>query len=174
MIKKALYILTLACLGSVLIHIIALFFIPIFSHNKVWQQIKGLSAAYHFTLLPQAHPFLEKTDPSFSVAVCSFNLSDGPVYFSAKSDTKFWSFSLFDQNGENIYSLNKDTSPEQKLELVLADPIETTQIHPQKNLVIVTKSVQKGFALLRSLHVTPLEEDLSKEFLHHAKCQPFD
>ena len=53
-------------------------------------------------------------DPAFVTASCRFSLANGPVRISAEaSPTTFWSASIYDRQGDNLYSINDRSAVEE-------------------------------------------------------------
>ncbi|TIP33708.1 MAG: DUF1254 domain-containing protein, partial [Mesorhizobium sp.] len=107
--RRLLHALILGLLGAGIVHIVVLFLVPEFSERDAWSRLAMASDLYKMTRLDAeagGAPVVKSVDPLFYAAACRFNLADGLVRIKAPGDVPFWSASVYDRGGHNIYSFN--------------------------------------------------------------------
>ena len=85
---------------------------------------------------------------------CRFDLSDGAVHVQATGRIPFWSVSVYNRRGQNIYSLNDRAQTLGDLDLVLVTPAQMLEL--KKNVpkefeksVFVEADVGRGIVAVR-------------------------
>lgn len=100
--------LVLALVAGGLIHISATLVMPHFATASGVQRLSQDLPANRMRILPpatggaQSLPFL---GPDFRLAVCRYDVSDGPVRVSGVLADKGWSISLYSPQGDSLYVL---------------------------------------------------------------------
>ncbi len=97
-------LLALVCGG--IIHIAATLIVPNFASGSGIARIAGALPVNRMRVLPPATAetqLLPFTSPDMRLAVCRYDVSDGPVNISAVLPEKGWSLSLYTMNGDNFY-----------------------------------------------------------------------
>ena len=95
-------------LGAV-IHITTILALPIISEHKAWDRIGKNFKPNEMVLLPpvtpesQPLPFMA---PDIRYAVCRFNIKQHPLRVQAHLLNELWSVAIFNQKGENVYTLS--------------------------------------------------------------------
>ncbi|UXM96278.1 hypothetical protein N5853_06630 [Bartonella sp. HY329] len=169
------YIALMAVLGAIIVHITLLFLYPTLQQQVFWGEIKQLAPANQFTALPAQNSIIQETDPIAQIRLCHFDLSNNPIHFYAKGNVAFWSLSIYNDKGDNLYSINDRTSPDQILDLVLGDPIQIMDYRQIiadkiKKPVLTQQSLDRGFAILRVLKPSNDWQKNIDTFFSSAKC----
>ena len=76
-------------------------------------------------------PLVRSVDPLFSAIACRFDLDDGVVHVQAPGRVPFWSMSVYDRNGQNIFSFNDRTSADGRVNFVVLTPAQTIEVRKQ-------------------------------------------
>ena len=152
------YALLLGVLGAGIVHIVVLFLLPSMTDRDAWSRLSGAGDLYQTVPLDrQRGPgrVLRAKDPLFEAVACRFNLNDGGVHLRAAGHVPFWSMSIYDRSGRNIYSFNDRTSANGSLDFVIATPLQMTEM--RKNLptefeasVFVEADIGEGIVVIRS------------------------
>lgn len=156
---KFLLSLALGIIGAAIVHIIILFLLPSVAEKGPWQRLGA--AAGHYTFVPvnrkdiPSSPTIRPIDPFFDEAACRFDLKDGVVHIHAPGHVPFWSMSVYDRRGENIYSLTDRTATDGDLDLVIATPAQLIEVKKDipkdfEKSIFVETDTGKGIALVRS------------------------
>ncbi|UXN07741.1 DUF1254 domain-containing protein [Bartonella sp. HY761] len=172
---RVFYIALMAILGTIIVHITLLFLYPALEQDAFWNEIKQLAPANQFIALSNQNSIVQGADPIAKLRLCHFDLTNNPVHFQAKGVVAFWSLSIYNDKGDNLYSINDRTSPDQILDLVLGDPIQImdyrqTIADKPKKPVLTQQNLDHGFAILRVLQPS---EDWQKNidiFLGSSSC----
>lgn len=176
---RAWLILAMAMLGAVIVHIGAILLWPGFAGGDTAQLMEDLDPMATFAILPGDPGLLPDADPAMVYGVCRFTLSAGPVRVSADPATDFWSASVFDVRGRNVFSLNDRSTGLAKFDLFLAGPadIEALRANPPALLdeVVVVEMIEaEGFVLVRAFAGQPYSRDGVARSLEDGDCSaPF-
>lgn len=150
--------LALGVLGAGIVHIVILLLLPSLAEKGPWQRLDA--AAGHYTFVPVnsrngPSPTIRPVEPFFEEAACRFDLKDGVVHIHAPGHVPFWSMSVYDRRGENIYSLTDRTATDGDLDLVVATPAQLIEVKKDipndfEKSIFVETDTGKGIALVRS------------------------
>jgi len=128
------YAVLLGLLGAGIVHIVVLFLLPAVSERDAWSQLAAAAGLNRFVQLENDSGLAALTrssDPHFMAAACRFDLTEGMVHVQAPGRTPFWSISIYNRTGDNIYSFNDRTSTEGELDLVLATPAQMLELRKE-------------------------------------------
>ena len=94
-------------------------------------------------------------DPLFQAAACRFDIEDLPAHITGIGTTPYWSISVYNRQGENIYSINDRTAIADQLDLVIATPLQMIELNKTKpaaaeNSVLIEADMDEGFVVIRS------------------------
>ncbi|RCS23540.1 hypothetical protein DUT91_13420 [Phyllobacterium salinisoli] len=174
---RLIYALMIGLIGAGIVHIAVLLLVPVYSDRNAWSRISTYGNPYRFHVLETekdgrggAH------DPLFQEAACRFNLLDGPVHVTAAGNVPFWSVSIYNRRGENLYSFNDRTSTDGKLDLVVANPVQMVDL--KKDLpeavaqsILVEKDIGEGFVVIRGFTPDQSWQPSVRNFLSEADCR---
>jgi uncharacterized membrane protein len=177
---KLLHAIILGIVGAGIVHIIVLLLIPRYSEKDAWTLISEAGPAYAMVPLKNSkagEEVLSDADPMFQVAACRFDLSDGTVQITAEGKVPFWSLSVFDRRGTNIYSLNDRSATNNRLDIVIATPaqlLEMRKAPPEQfeESVVIEADAQEGIAVLRSFVPDPTWAPIVQQHLAGVTCEP--
>jgi uncharacterized membrane protein len=155
---KLLHALALGLVGAGIVHIAILLMLPAFSERDAWSKLADLSEDYTVTHVagPPGQPaLLQSSDPFFDAVACRFDLADGVAHLTATGQVPFWSASVYDRNGQNIYSFNDRTATEGALDFVIATPLQMTEVRKNlppnfKSSVFVEADIDEGIVVVRT------------------------
>ncbi|GLS32909.1 Uncharacterized membrane protein [Mesorhizobium albiziae] len=157
MLKQIAYALIVGLVGAGIVHIAILLMLPSFSERDAWSKLAASADLYGVTRLTSsgAPSVLGTPDPFFDAVSCRFDLSEGIAHLKAAGAVPFWSASVYDRNGQNVYSFNDRTSADGSLDFVIATPLQMTEV--RKNLppefeksVFVEAPIAQGIVVIRS------------------------
>jgi len=174
---KFFYYLILTFLGAVIVHICVLLLISTYAGSPIMARLETEGAAGQFFALAEDNPITLRLDPAFRLSACHFDLDDGPVHLTAQGDVPFWSLSLYDRDGSNLYSINSRVMTGGQLDLVVGQPIQmmdyrvnTTQTEGQGGNILTQYDIRRGFVMLRAYSPSSDWEPYVAEFLRSARC----
>lgn len=176
---RLLYALLLGVIGAGIVHIVVLLLIPRFSEQDAWALISEAGPAYTMVSLKQSsagETVLSDADPMFEVAACRFDLADGPVQITSDGTVPYWSLSVFDRRGTNIYSLNDRSAADGELDVIVATPAQLLELRkapPEQyaDSVIIEADTEEGIAVLRSFMPDPTWRRIVERHLAAAACE---
>jgi uncharacterized membrane protein len=177
---KLLHALVLGIIGAGIVHIVVLLLIPHYSEQDAWALISEAGPAYAMVPLKTTtagEAVLSDADPMFEVAACRFDLSDGTVQITAEGRVPFWSLSVFDRRGSNIYSLNDRSATDGRLDIVIATPAQLLELRkapPEQyeESVIIEADTLEGIAVLRSFVPDATWGPIVARHLAGTACEP--
>jgi len=166
----------LGLLGAVIVHICVLFLVSYYTRYSTWEQLQNSSQPYRFQSLVPDNPIMKTSDPLFQLAACYFNLTNGPVHITADGQVPFWSLSLYNHAGANIYSLNNRTAPNNMLDVIISDPVQIIDFKQAvtdtyENSVLTAQNIDNGFSILRVLKPSADWNKQVEAFLASASCK---
>lgn len=158
MIRTLAYAVLVGLVGAGIVHIAVLLMLPSFSERDAWSKLAAAGELYtvHRTAAtPGAPSVLQSPDPFFDAVTCRFDLGEGIAHLTAEGTVLFWSASVYDRNGQNIYSFNDRTAADGSLDFVIATPLQMTEV--RKNLppefeksVFVEADIDEGIVVIRA------------------------
>lgn len=171
------YSIILGLLGAGIIHIAILLLVPAFSVRDAWTMLSTQSNYYVFTRLdpPGSEPHARSLDPLFNASACRFDLSDGPVHITGKGSVPYWSISIYDRPGQNIFSFNDRSTTDGGLDFVVATPAQMVGLRnalPEDydRAVFVEAELREGIAAVRVFTPDISWEPTVNAYLQALRC----
>ncbi len=178
---KLLYSVIAGIVLAGIVHITIILLIPQFGTKDAWAVIARSMDPWRFSGLSENQPALAQLsdlDPQFKVGACRFDLADGGLRIRTSGNARYWSASVFDRGGTNVYNLNNRTAIQGRLELVIVNPEQMIRAreNPPEDLeraVVVEADINAGFVFLRVWSPDESWHALSKEFLESVVCEQY-
>ena len=152
------YALLLGVIGAGIVHIAVLLLLPLFSERDAWSRLAAASDLYVMTAADGSdggRSTVQAPDPFFRASACRFDLQDGPVRLKADGTVPFWSASIYDRGGQNVYNFNDRTAAGGELDFVVVT--STQMIEMRKDLppeleasIFVEADVDEGIIVVRA------------------------
>lgn len=166
----------LGLLGAIIVHIVVLFMVPSYAKNTAWSSLEKNGGMNVFFNVPNSNSIRQFSDPLFALKACRFDLAEAPVHITARSNEKFWSLSIYNRKGYNLYSLNNQTISRGVLDLVIGTPLQIMELRQfgPENLtqsILVREEIKEGFVVLRELKNTSAIDDFEPNFITDARCK---
>lgn len=180
MAKRLIYILSCGLMLAVIVHILIILLIPFFGERDAAKQIsKGFSPGKFHLIENETNIGIANKDPHMKLSVCNFDLSNNAVEITGPDISTFWSASVFDQRGRVIYSMNDRTAINNKLKVIIVNPIQMADIRQLQPIeiesaILVEAQENNGFVLLRALIPDPSWEEKVNNFLNQAECDLYE
>jgi uncharacterized membrane protein len=177
MLKLA-YALLVGLVGAGIVHIAVLFLLPQFSDRDAWSRLAMAADFYRVVRIDAAAgepPLVTSIDPLFYAAACRFDLGEGIVHVEAPGKVPFWSVSVYDRGGQNIFSFNDRTAQSGLLDFVVLTPAQMIEVRKQlpeefEQSVFVETSVDEGIVVIRSFVPDPSWRQIVQGFLGEVSC----
>ncbi|MCK5933452.1 MAG: hypothetical protein KAG89_14925 [Fulvimarina manganoxydans] len=187
--------LLVGLVGAGLVHIATVFMVPRVAENNAWGRLSALGAPYEVVRIAPlrdtsgqpsaprqaARNAFSFVDPAFVVAGCRFSLEDGPVEIAASGVLDgFWSASIYDRKGDNLYSINDRAAIEGVVDLVVGTREQIEAIDAmapftsEETSLPVILDVGEGYMTLRILIDEESKRPAVDNFLRTVTCAPLD
>ena len=155
---RLLFAVVLGLVGAAIVHIAVLFLLPRLSERDAWSRLAAAADLYAVVAADgsdNSQPVVQAPDPQFRAAACRFDLEDGPMRVQAKGSVPYWSTSIYDRSGENVYNFNDRTAADGALDFVVGTSAQ--MIEMRKDLpadlassVFVEADIDEGIVVVRS------------------------
>lgn len=169
---KFFYAIIVGLVGAGIVHVAMLLLLPALSQRDAWTSLASAAPLYE-TVAQDRAPTALGEDPFFTSAACRFDLSEGPVTVAAQGSVPFWSISIYDREGQNLYSLT-DRALAGQLGLVLLDPSQASaQANAEPDPQAPTPvriDTEEGILVLRGFNPDPSWTASMRAFLSSLRC----
>lgn len=174
------YALLLGLVGAGIVHIVVLFLLPHYTERDAWSQLSAASEFYTVTHIggsAATTPLVRSVDPLFSAVACRFDLTDGVLHVTASGRAPFWSMSVYDRNGQNIFSFNDRTTSDGSVDFVVLTPVQTIEVRkalPEEfvDAVFVEADIDQGIVVIRAFVPDRTWRTAVGRFLEGVNCRP--
>ncbi len=154
---RLLYTVLLGLVGAGIVHIAVLLLLPVVSDRDAWSRLSQAGGLYTVTPLYGAEAdrrVLRSIDPLLQAVACRFDLADGVTHIRGVGRLPYWSVSVYDRGGRNIYSFNDRSSNVGTLDLVVLTPAQMIEVRkdlPQAyaESVFVEAEIGEGIVVVR-------------------------
>ncbi|CCV05148.1 conserved hypothetical protein [Mesorhizobium metallidurans STM 2683] len=176
--RKLLHAILLGLLGAGIVHIIVLLLVPEFSERDAWSRLAMASDLYKMTRLDAeagGAPVVKSVDPLFYAAACRFDLADGMVRVKAPGNVPFWSVSVYNRSGHNVYSFN-DRSTTGLLDSVVLTPAQMIEVRKDlpeelQGAIFVEAPIDEGIFVIRAFVPDDSWKPTVSRFLDRGSCE---
>ncbi|MBL0936189.1 MAG: DUF1254 domain-containing protein [Rhizobiaceae bacterium] len=163
--------------GAGIVHGLVLLIIPHVTEGDVWTRLESRAPFYEVVRIDPASGgnMIHLPDPLFEAAACRIDLSEGIVHLEAEGDVPYWSMSIYDRSGQNIFSINDRTSNEGRLDFLVATSAQLTELRNSQaadfgTAVFVETEVQEGIVVVRAFVPDPTFEPTISRYLAGLDC----
>lgn len=176
--RKLLHAVVLGLIGAGIVHILVLLMVPEFSERDAWSRLAMESDLYKVIRLepePGGAPVVKSVDPLFQAVACRFDLEDGIVQVTAPGGVPFWSVSIYDRNGHNIYSFNDRSASDAALNAAVLTPAQMIELRKEpsgqfEGAVFVEADIGEGIAVIRSFVPDESWKPAAMRFFERSAC----
>jgi uncharacterized membrane protein len=176
-IRIALWLLGGVLLGGI-VHLTTVLWLPDLATQDAYSRLAPVAPINAVTALPAPTP--EKSvvpflDPAFAMAVCRYDLSDGPLKFSVPVSPAYTSVSFYTRNDVAYYAINDRAAGRRVIELELmtseqrADLPGDEEVTAADRLIVESPTVT-GLIMIKALAPEPGLMSVAQAALTAAKC----
>ncbi len=177
---RLVYVTLSGLIGAAIVHIAILLLLPAYAERDAWSRLEQAGAPNSFVRLPEtasATRGARAPDPFMAAGACRFDISESGVRVLAPEKPLFWSVSVYNRWGHNIYSLNDRTASNGLLDLVVVSPDQMIDLRKDlpENLegaVIVEVEEDIGIVVVRVFRPDASFAPLVDGFFDTARCEP--
>jgi len=172
------YVLMISLVGAGIVHIAVLLLLPQFSERDAWSSLAEAADYYKAVRIDAGDgspPIVKAVDPLFHAAACRFDLGEGPVHVRAPGNVPFWSVSIYNRAGQNVYSFNDRATDNGTLDFVVLTSAQMIEVRKQvpedfSQAIFVEAPIGEGIVVVRSFVPDPTWEEMTTEFLAKIAC----
>jgi uncharacterized membrane protein len=152
------YATLLGIVGAGIVHIAILLLLPALSERDSWSRLAEAGELYSVVPIhgsADGPPLVKAYDPMFDARACRFDLTEGIVHVLAEGNVPFWSASVYDRNGQNIYSFNDRTASGGELDFAVVTPVQMIEIRKElppefQSSIFVETQADQGIVVVRA------------------------
>lgn len=174
------YSVLMGILGAAILHIVILLLLPEISSRNAWSRMADSADLYQPVQLRSARPNAPhdgNRDPLFRSIACRFDLTDGLLRMEASGSVPYWSASVYDRTGNNVYNFNDRNSRDKALDIVVLTPAQMLEVRKEvpeelgQSVFVETQS-NEGIAVVRAFIPDESWGPAIEGFLDSLRCQP--
>jgi uncharacterized membrane protein len=176
-IRIALWLLGGVLLGGI-VHLTTVLWLPDLATQDAYSRLTPLAGVNAVTAMPAPTP--EKSvvpflDPAFAMAVCRYDLSDGPLKFSVPVSPAYTSVSFYTKNDVAYYAINDRAAGRRVIELDLMTTEQRGELPGDEEItaadrLIVESPTLTGLIVIKALAPEPGLMGAAQTALKAAKC----
>jgi uncharacterized membrane protein len=174
------YAVLLGVVGAGIVHIAVLLLLPTYTERDAWTRLA--KAADLYAVVPAdgtagAQSVIEVPDPLFRAVACRFDLDDGPIRLKAQGSVPFWSASIYDRSGQNVYNFNDHTAAGAALDFIIVTPEQMIEMRKDlppelESSIFVEADVGEGMVVIRSFMPEQSWNGIVSAYLKSISCTP--
>jgi uncharacterized membrane protein len=159
-----------------IVHVVAVLAVPHFADHDAVDVFGARGANGKAELITAQQDGLVDTDPATAIAVCGYDLSEGPVRVSAKTGTLPLSISLHRPGGGVIYALTDRAAIRGLIEFVILTAPQLEERIAQEDdgdstrELRVVSGAEQGLIVIRALKRRPSDKQEAESLVSGAAC----
>lgn len=183
--RRLLYAALVGLVGAGIVHIAVLLLVPQFSGQSAWARLAASSGPYTMTALKAetgGAPVVRSVDPLFGAVACRFDLADGMTHIKGPDGEPaaalpFWSVSVYDGGGNNLYSFNDHATPKRRLDAIVLTPSQMNEVRKDlpeeyQGSVFIEAPIAEGIIVVRAFLPDESWRPAVDRFLGQSSCEP--
>jgi uncharacterized membrane protein len=178
-IRLVLWLLAGVVLGGI-VHLASVLALPRTATQDAYSRLAPITPVNAVAALPMPSPddaVLPFMDPAFAVAVCRYDLSDGPIKVTTPVGQAYTSLSFYTRFGVAYYAINDRAAGRRVIELELMTAVQRSQLPEDEEVtaadrLIVESPTLTGLVVLRALSPEPSATPVVRGILAAAQCRP--
>ncbi len=173
MLKRLLFWCVSLIMLAGMIHIATVFLVNRLNPASPLARLKTIlpeNGITYFSQRPGGKYLSGFADPSMAAYVCRYDISRQPVRFTGPAPSRYWSLTIYNQDGGNEFALNKSYSKNNRLDIILVSGKK--EIDAPDKTIIFRKSGNRGFIILRVARSWQAYEARLKTLAAEMSCGP--
>ena len=166
-------------LGGV-VHLATVLLLPRMATQDAYSRLAPLAPVNSVTPLPAPSPekaIMPFMDPAFAMAVCRYDLSNGPLKFSVPISQAYTSVSFYTRSDVAYYAINDRAAGRRVIELDLMTTEQRNDLPDNEEItaadrLIVESPTTTGLIVIKALAPEPGLLASAQSLLTAAKCVP--
>ena len=162
MIRVVFTIIAGVLLGGV-VHLVSVLALPRIATQDAYSRLTPMTKENAVTALPLAEPNnapMPFMDPAFAVAICRYDLSDGPLKLTVPVSQAYTSVSFYTRNEIAYYAINDRSAGRRVIELDLMTEAQHEDLPEDEEItaadrLIIDSPTTTGLIVLKALAAEP-------------------
>ncbi len=179
MMRWLLLLLGGTLLGGI-VHLAAMLILPRTATQDAYARLTPSAKVNAMSPIPAPTPQnapIPFMDPAFAIAVCRYDLSQGPIKFTAPVSAAYTSVSFYTRNGVAYYAINDRAAGRRIIELSLMTTQQREDLPADEDVtaadrLIVESPTNIGLIVLRALAPEPGLMPMVRNTVAAAQCRP--
>ena len=177
MIRLALWLLGGVLLGGI-VHLTTVLWLPELATQDAYSRLSPVVPINAVTAVPPPTPdksVVPFLDPAFAMAVCRYDLGNGPLKFSVPVSPAYTSVSFYTRNDVAYYAINDRAAGRRVIELELMTTDQRAELPGDEEVtaadrLIVESPTVTGLIVIKALAPEPGLMPTAQTALTAAKC----
>lgn len=178
MIRFLLTVFAGILLGGV-VHLVSVLALPRIASEDAFSRLTPLTKVNAVTALPLAKPGeapMPFMDPAFAVAICRYDLSNGPIKLAVPVSQSYTSVSFYTRSDLAYYAINDRSAGRKVIELSLMTDAQHAAMPEEEDVtaadrLIVDSPTETGLIVLKALAAEPGLMAQAQTSLAAASCK---
>ena len=179
MIRLALWLLGGVLLGGI-VHLATVLWLPELATQDAYSRLLPVVPINAVTAVPPPTPdksVVPFLDPAFAMAVCRYDLGNGPLKFSVPVSPAYTSVSFYTRNDVAYYAINDRAAGRRVIELELMTTAQREELPTNEEItaadrLIVASPTTTGLIVIRAFAPEPGLMATARAALTAAQCRP--
>ncbi|MGH6780239.1 MAG: DUF1254 domain-containing protein [Bradyrhizobium sp.] len=162
MIRLLLTILAGVLLGGI-VHLVSVLALPLIANEDAYSRLKPLAKVDTVVQLASAAPdnkLMPYMDPAFAVAVCRYDLSNGPIKLRVPVSQDYTSVSFYTRSDLAYYAINDRSAGKKVIVLDLMTETQHNALPQDENItaadrLIVDSPTKTGLIVMKAMAPEP-------------------
>ena len=181
MIRLLFTIIAGVLLGGV-VHLVSVLALPRIATQDAYSRLSPITRENSVTSLPLADPnnaTMPFMDPAFAIAICRYNLKEGPLKLTVPVSQAYTSVSFYTRNEVAYYAINDRSAGRKVIELDLMTEEQHSALPEDEEVtaadrLIIDSPTETGLILLKALAAEPGLMPQAQATLVASRCQVHD
>lgn len=179
MIRLAFTIVTGIVLGLV-VHLVSVLALPRIATQDAYSRLTPMTKVNGVTQLPLADPSTSPMpfmDPAFALAICRYDLTNGPIKLTVPVSQAYTSVSFYTRNEIAYYAINDRSAGRKVIELDLMTEAQHNELPEDEEVtaadrLIIDSPSATGLIVMKALAAEPGLMPQAQATLQAASCGP--
>ena len=176
--RKLIYAMLVGLVGAGIIHIASLFRVPRLTERDAWAVLSETTGYHTVTDISGADgkpALIGSIDPLFEAVACRFDLDQGIAHLTGEGEVPFWSVSVYDKSGQNIFSFTDRTANDRQLDVAVLSPVQMVEVRKDtpevfQESIFVEADLAEGIIVLRGFVPDESWKPLVDRFMKNVSC----
>jgi uncharacterized membrane protein len=178
MIRLVFAIIAGVLLGGV-VHLVSVLALPRIASEDAYSRLEQITKLNTVTQLPAADPsntLMPYLDPAFAVAICRYDLSEGPIKLSVPVSQAYTSVSFYTHNDLAYYAINDRSAGKKVIELDLMTEAQHNDLPEDEDVtaadrLIIDSPSATGLIVMKAMAPEPGLMQQARASLTASSCR---